>query len=138
MSGALIGRHTELQDVVEAFKTARSGQATTVVIRGEPGIGKSRFLAEALRQAELLGHMVRFGRLADLDRYVPYAAFRAALLNALDAERDPELVPSAVAVHDGLIAAAAAGSAAAAMPLPRLVAELEGILRAWAQREPLV
>jgi DNA-binding NarL/FixJ family response regulator len=137
-AGALIGRHGELQQVVEAFKTARGGQATTVVIRGEPGIGKSRFLAESLAQADLLGHVVRFGRLDDLDRYVPYAAFRSALLAALDGERDPDLVPSAVAVHDALVAAAAAGSAAEAMPLPRLVAELEGILRAWAQREPLV
>jgi predicted ATPase len=137
-AGALIGRHGELQQVVEAFKTARGGQATTVVIRGEPGIGKSRFLTETLAQAEMLGHGVRFGRLDDLDRYVPYAAFRSSLLSALDGERDPELVPSAVAVHDGLVAAAAAGSAAEAMPLPRLVAELEGLMRAWAQREPLV
>jgi len=137
-AGALIGRHGELQQVVEAFKTARRGQATTVVIRGEPGIGKSRFLTETLAQAELLGHAVRFGRLDDLDRYVPYAAFRSSLLPALDGERDPDLVPGAVAVHDGLVAAAAAGSAAEAMPLPRLVAELEGLLRAWAQREPLV
>jgi DNA-binding CsgD family transcriptional regulator/tetratricopeptide (TPR) repeat protein len=137
-AGALIGRHGELQQVVEAFKTARGGQATTVVIRGEPGIGKSRFLTEALAQAELLGHIVRVGRLDDLDRYVPYAAFGSSLLTALDGERDPELVPSAVAVHDALVAAAAAGSAAEAMPLPRLVAELEGLLRAWAQCEPLV
>jgi DNA-binding NarL/FixJ family response regulator len=137
-AGALIGRHGELQQVVEAFKTARGGQATTVVIRGEPGIGKSRFLAESLSQAELLGHVVRYGRLDDLDRYVPYAAFRSSLLTALDDERDPELVPSAVAVHDGLVAAAAAGSATEAMPLPRFVAELEGLLRAWARREPLV
>jgi DNA-binding NarL/FixJ family response regulator len=137
-AGALIGRHGELQQVVEAFKTARGGQATTVVIRGEPGIGKSRFLTETLAQAELLGHSIRFGRLDDLDRYVPYAAFRSSLLAALDGERDPDLVPSAVAVLDGLVAAAAAGSAAEAMPLPRLVAELEGLLRAWAQREPLV
>ncbi|MGQ0805743.1 MAG: ATP-binding protein [Actinomycetota bacterium] len=138
MTDALIGRHAELQQVVEAFKTARSGQATTVVIRGEPGIGKSRFLAEALAQAELLGHVVRFGRLDDLDRHVPYAAFRAALLAALDAERDPELVEGALAIHDGLVAAAAAGSAAEALPLPRLVAELEKVLRGWAAREPLV
>jgi DNA-binding NarL/FixJ family response regulator len=137
-AGALIGRHGELLQVVEALKTARGGQATTVVIRGEPGIGKSRFLTETLAQAELLGHGVRFGRLDDLDRYVPYAALRSSLLSALDGERDPDLVPSAVAVHDGLVAAAAAGSATEAMPLPRLVAELEGLLRAWAQREPLV
>jgi DNA-binding CsgD family transcriptional regulator/tetratricopeptide (TPR) repeat protein len=137
-AGALIGRHGELQQVVEAFKAARGGEATTVVIRGEPGIGKSRFLAEALAQAELLGHGFCFGRLDDLDRYVPYAAFRSSLLTALDGERDPELVPIAIAVHDGLVAAAAAGSAAEALPLPRLVAALEGIMRAWSEREPLV
>lgn len=87
MAVALIGRHTELQRVVEAFKAARGGRATMVIVRGEPGIGKSRFLAEALGQAELLGHTVLSARLDELDRFVPFAAFRLALRSALAAER---------------------------------------------------
>ena len=60
MPTVLIGRHAELRLVVEALKQARAGQTTAVVLRGEPGIGKSRFLDAVLGarrgQPELDGH----------------------------------------------------------------------------------
>jgi DNA-binding CsgD family transcriptional regulator/tetratricopeptide (TPR) repeat protein len=129
MTDALIGRHAELQQAVEALKRSRAGEATTLVVRGEAGIGKSRFLDEVLAQAELLGHRVRDGRLGDLDRYVPFAAFVLALRPGLTDEPDPELWATAEALDQGL---------AGALPLPRIVDELERLLRGWATRDPVV
>jgi DNA-binding CsgD family transcriptional regulator len=113
MAEALIGRHAELQRAVEALKRSRGGEATTLVVRGEAGIGKSRFLDEVLAQAELLGHTVRDGRLADLDRYVPFAAFVLAL--------GPDLAGDVTS-----------------RPLPQVVDELEHLLRTDSSRQPLV
>jgi DNA-binding CsgD family transcriptional regulator len=137
MTGALIGRHSQLEQIIDAFKDSRAGRATTVVIRGEPGIGKSRLLAEGLAQAEQLGHVVLHARLEDLDRYLPYAAIRAALLPALTGERDHELSDVAWTVREAL-EAARTGSSDEPIPIHRLTAGLEELLRAWAERDPLV
>jgi class 3 adenylate cyclase/tetratricopeptide (TPR) repeat protein len=40
----LVGREEELQRLVEAWSDVRQGSARTVVISGEPGVGKSRLL----------------------------------------------------------------------------------------------
>src|SRR6266545_1456630 len=138
MTGALVGRHSELQQLVEAFKASRAGGAVTVVIRGEPGIGKSRLLTEALAQAELLGHDVLHGRLDELDRYLPYAAIRAAVWPALAAEHDPELVDAAETVQEGLTALLAGGTERDAVPVHRLFEGLERLLREWCDRRPVV
>ncbi len=129
MTDALIGRHAELQQAVEALKRSRHGEATTLVVRGEAGIGKSRFLDEVLTQAELLGHRVRDGRLGDLDRYIPFAAFVLALGPGLVDEPDPELWATAEALDEGL---------AGALPLPRIVDELDRLLRGWSATDPVV
>ena len=99
-------------------------------MRGEAGIGKSRFLDEVLAQAELLGHTVRDGRLGDLDRYVPFAAFVLALSPVLADERDPELWATTEVLANGL--------AGGDLPLARLVDEVERLLRGWAGRNPVV
>ena len=130
MTGTLIGRHAELQRAVDALKRSRTGEATTLVVRGEAGIGKSRFLDEVLAQAELLGHTVRDGRLGELDRYVPFAAFVLALGPVLADERDPDLWATTEALADGL--------AGGDLPLARLVDEVERLLRGWAGRNPVV
>ncbi len=130
MTGTLIGRHAELQRAVDALKRSRTGEATTIVVRGEAGIGKSRFLDEVLAQAELLGHTVRDGRLGDLDRYVPFAAFVLALSPVLADERDPDLWATTEVLADGL--------AGGDLPLARLVDEVERLLRGWAGRNPVV
>ena len=137
MSGALVGRHAELQLLVEALKAARSGGSRTVILRGEPGIGKSRLLAEAVTQAELLGHIVLESRLDELDRYLPYAALRAAIWSALAAERDPGL-EAAVATAQAGLGAALAVDAAAPVPLRRVFDAVEQLLRAWSGRHPTV
>jgi DNA-binding CsgD family transcriptional regulator len=137
MPDAFIGRHAELQRVVEALKLTRTGHATTLIVRGDAGVGKSRFLDEVLAQAELLGHRVLVGRLDDLDRYVPFHAIHAALAPALAAESEPALRPIVEEVADTL-RAAGAGATESEVPLARLVSHVETLLREWSRREPVV
>ena len=48
---AIVGRSAELQSVVEKFRAVRPDETQVLMIEGEPGIGKSTLLAEALDHA---------------------------------------------------------------------------------------
>ena len=138
--GGIVGRHRELAAVLDRVKAARAREASTIFVRGEAGIGKSRLVAEALDQARLLGYTVLSGRAEELERSVPYAALREALDPALRAERNVALLDAVDAVSSTL----------ALSPTPRvepatgrtslqvLYAEGERLLRAWSDRQPLV
>jgi ATP/maltotriose-dependent transcriptional regulator MalT len=56
------------------------GPARTVGLRGEPGIGKSRLLAELAGRAKERGHLVLAGRATELERDLPFAL----LIDAFD------------------------------------------------------
>jgi adenylate cyclase len=77
-AGRLIGRDAERRRMLEALdRTARSGRGGTVLVRGEPGIGKSRLLMEMEAPARAAG----FGWLwidnAPHLRGLPYRGVRA-------------------------------------------------------------
>lgn len=136
----LIGRRLELDVVVEAIKGARSGRSTAVLLRGEAGVGKSRLLAEALRQADLLGCRALTARVDELDGGLPYSALRDALGPALEAEHEPAL-RSAVSELQSALLLALPGTTQLLTHREALqvaVASGERVLRAWADRQPLV
>jgi predicted ATPase/DNA-binding NarL/FixJ family response regulator len=56
------------------------GSAPVVEVVGEPGIGKTRLLAELCARAEERGHLVLSGRAAEFERDLPFGV----LLDALD------------------------------------------------------
>jgi DNA-binding CsgD family transcriptional regulator len=56
-----------------ALEAVEHGPARVVGLRGEPGIGKSRLLAELATRAEQRGHVVLAGRAAELERDLPFA-----------------------------------------------------------------
>ncbi|WP_157224140.1 helix-turn-helix transcriptional regulator [Nocardia paucivorans] len=76
----LVGRVEEMGVLREALVEARDGAATTVAVTGEPGIGKSRLLAETVQRAVELGFQVFEGRGTELERALPYAV----VIDALD------------------------------------------------------
>ena len=55
--------------------------AACVAVEGEPGIGKTRLLAELRRRAEARGHLVLAGSAAEFERDLPYGVW----VDALDA-----------------------------------------------------
>ena len=59
----LVGRDPELRAIGEALASARLGRSARLVIRGEPGIGKTALLRVGGRVAETHGAMgLRAGR----------------------------------------------------------------------------
>ncbi len=62
----LFGRHAELAQVAGAMDAVRtSGTGLTVYVRGDAGIGKSRFVAELRVRAAQVGFKVPIGRVLD-------------------------------------------------------------------------
>jgi ATP/maltotriose-dependent transcriptional regulator MalT len=70
---ALLGRKSELGILDRALDAVERGPSHAVGLRGEPGIGKSRLLAELGSHAEERGHLVLAGRATELERDLPFA-----------------------------------------------------------------
>lgn len=86
----LIGRRREVAGLERALAAARGGGAMTVLLEGEPGIGKSR-LVDDLRQKAVAGGMRVVVAVADpVDSSVPYLAWREPVLDLLDWDRVAE------------------------------------------------
>ncbi|MBL7255530.1 helix-turn-helix transcriptional regulator [Paractinoplanes lichenicola] len=83
----LVGRDAELAVLAAALDGAG---ARTLVIAGEPGIGKSRLLAELGRMADERGLLVLDGSASEFERDLPFWLFVDALDEYLRAAR-PEL-----------------------------------------------
>jgi DNA-binding CsgD family transcriptional regulator len=78
----VVGREHE-QAEVEDFLRAVTGPASSLVIQGVPGIGKTVIWAEALVEARALGIAVRECRCAQADTTLPYAGL-GDLFDGLD------------------------------------------------------
>ena len=75
----LVGRDAELEVVDDALASVEGGAPQALGVLGEPGIGKSRLLAELAGRAAARGHLVLGGRAAELERDVPFALWVDAL-----------------------------------------------------------
>jgi DNA-binding SARP family transcriptional activator len=75
---AFVGRTAELAGLTAALAAGRADGARLVVIRGEPGIGKTRLAAEFADRARRAGATILYGR-CDQDVGAPYQPFVAAL-----------------------------------------------------------
>jgi class 3 adenylate cyclase len=73
LSSPLVGRATELDRLTDLYDAVRAGRGRVAVILGEPGLGKSRLLAE-LRQRALKDGEPSWieGRCVSFGRTVPY------------------------------------------------------------------
>jgi ATP/maltotriose-dependent transcriptional regulator MalT len=98
----LVGRVREIRELERALDRLASGERWVVQLVGEPGIGKSRLLAELGRRAEQRGYLVLDGRAAEFERDMPFGvildalndylgAVAPALLRSLDDEAVGEL-----------------------------------------------
>jgi predicted ATPase len=109
---AIRGRETEIAILDETLDQIESGHRAVALIEGEPGIGKTRLLAEALKDARRRGMQVAAGGAEELERTRPFGVMadafgcarsspdprRAAIGGLLaaggDRERDPITVTS--------------------------------------------
>jgi predicted ATPase len=91
----LIGRAAELARLAAAVDRAGSGRGCAVLIAGEPGVGKSRLVTEALAVAARRGFTILTGSAYPTYGDLAYAPFLAALgpyLDGLDSARADALV----------------------------------------------
>src|SRR5215217_7441192 len=89
----LVGRAAELEAIDRAVGELCDGRTAPLVIQGEPGIGKTRLLAELAERADARGCTVLGGSASELERDLPFWVF----VDALDeyvAGLDPRLVAS--------------------------------------------
>jgi predicted ATPase len=89
----LVGRAAELEVVDHAIDDLRRGWTPPLLIEGEPGIGKTRLLAELAERADACGYTMLDGSASELESDLPFWVF----VDALDeyvAGLDPRLVSS--------------------------------------------
>nr|WP_221382539.1 LuxR family transcriptional regulator [Actinoplanes polyasparticus] len=97
----LVGRDAEVEAVGALLESLKDGDARVAVFAGEPGIGKSRMLAELGARADARGLLVLAGSASEFERDLPYWLFvdaldeylRAAPPDGLDDDL-AELLPS--------------------------------------------
>jgi ATP/maltotriose-dependent transcriptional regulator MalT len=86
----LVGRAEELGTLDDLLAAADGGRPLAVEVVGEPGIGKTRLLAELVNRADAAGHLVLSGAASELERDLPFGVFVDALdeyLHGLDPRR---------------------------------------------------
>ncbi|MEU4925337.1 AAA family ATPase [Streptomyces yokosukanensis] len=84
----LRGREAELAELRALIASvARTGSGALTLVRGEPGIGKTTLLAEAVARAEAAGFRVGVGKADELHHIVPLSSLAACLLHG-----DPPLL----------------------------------------------
>ena len=89
----VVGRAAELEAIDRAISELCEGRSTPLAVQGEPGIGKTRLLAELAKRADARGCIVLGGSASELERDLPFWVF----VDALDeyvAGLDPQVVGS--------------------------------------------
>lgn len=89
----LVARAAEVELIEEAACQAARGRGSVVVVRGEPGVGKTRLLAEAVRRS------TEAGRPALVGRAVPGGGSFRPLADALLARQRTHGIPPPEAVQ---------------------------------------
>jgi DNA-binding CsgD family transcriptional regulator/tetratricopeptide (TPR) repeat protein len=92
-AGRTVGRAPELARIDAALEALGQGRAGCVAIEGEPGIGKTRLLADLRTRAEERGCLVLAGTAAEFERDLPFSVWADAL-DAYVASQELDLGPA--------------------------------------------
>ena len=90
----LVGRASEVASVDRLLAQVARGESAAFELVGEPGIGKTRLLAELAARADARGYLVLSGRAGELELDLPFWVFVDALdeyLHGLDPQRLDDL-----------------------------------------------
>ncbi|HEY6835645.1 MAG TPA: AAA family ATPase [Gaiellaceae bacterium] len=75
----LVGRAEELSSLDRVLAELAPGHSVALLLVGEPGIGKTRLLAELASRADAQGHLVLAGSASELEGDLPFSVFVDAL-----------------------------------------------------------
>src|SRR3954453_9058111 len=79
LTDQFVGRVEELGSFDHVLGEVDEGVASAIVLSGEPGMGKTRFLVEFARSADENGRLVLAGSASELERDLPFSVFVDAL-----------------------------------------------------------
>lgn len=79
-----VGRAKEYDVLIELVAGLAGGSGNTVLIEGEPGIGKSRLIREFVRHAESLGLFTIATNCYEIERAIPYQPVINLVTSALN------------------------------------------------------
>jgi DNA-binding SARP family transcriptional activator/tetratricopeptide (TPR) repeat protein len=74
-----VGRQPEARKLLGVIRSAKAGAITPILVSGEPGIGKTRLVAEICRLSELEGIPTLRARCGRLEQEIPLTPFADAL-----------------------------------------------------------
>ena len=142
----MLGRTDERTTLAERLRALQDGTSGLVVVEGEPGIGKSRLLADLLEQAQARGVRSLSGAGDAIEQSTPYHAWRSiftqliGLGGAEDIEERRARVLTHVQADPALARLAPLLNSVLPLELPdnELTAQLTGEVRADNTRELLV
>ena len=75
----LVGRAEEMSSLDQVLAELDQGSSAALLLVGEPGIGKTRLLAELAARADARGQLVLSGSASELERDLPFSVFVDAL-----------------------------------------------------------
>ena len=81
--GRIVGRKDEYEEARALWREVENGVGQTLLISGEPGIGKTRLMREVVTQSEVSGGRALVGE-ASAESNTPYGAFAQMVRKALD------------------------------------------------------
>jgi DNA-binding CsgD family transcriptional regulator/tetratricopeptide (TPR) repeat protein len=144
-SPVLVGRDAEVAQLRAALERAAAGQPAVVVVAGEAGVGKTRLVAELLRDADGLGAVALAGGCLDVGdgvlAYAPIVEALRPLAGAMDSEELERVLGGARAELARLVpelGPTAGGEQAAPLAPTRLFELLLGVLHRLAERGPVL
>ncbi|GAA4474495.1 AAA family ATPase [Rhodococcus olei] len=92
-TGPLVGRDAELGALDAAWRRAAAGHAALVVVRGEPGVGKTRLVADFAARVRARGALVAHSRCYAVAGAMPFGPVADWLRGPAFAERTATLDP---------------------------------------------
>ncbi|MEV8514867.1 AAA family ATPase [Dactylosporangium sp. NPDC051484] len=148
----LVDRDAELAALLELLGPVRAGRTELALLVGEPGIGKSRLVAELARRAADDGFAVLVGRCSEDEGAPPFWPWASALrdlsgvlgdgvlreLAGADADRLAGLLPAGAGRDWAAAVPAAAGGSSADAERFRICDAFARLLAAAAERRPLL
>src|SRR2546430_13381783 len=75
----LIGRQAEMEQLAALARRAAAGRGATVLVEGEPGIGKTALLDAVVADCAQLGMRVLRGAAEELEQHLPFATIGTCL-----------------------------------------------------------